>query len=96
MRREAARHHGRRREVLLEEPLASGDGVPDRLETLPERLDIHAAMRALPAAHREVLALRYAADMTQSAIAHALGTPEGTVKVRLHRARNHLRRALTT
>ena len=96
MRHEAARHHGRRREVLVEEPIAPRDGGPDHLETAAERLDVRAAMGGLPAAERTVLTLRYAADMTQPAIARALGTPEGTVKVRLHRARNHLRRSLTT
>ena len=32
-------------------------------------------------------------DLTQSAIARRLGIPEGTVKVRLHLAREKLRRA---
>jgi RNA polymerase sigma-70 factor (ECF subfamily) len=36
--------------------------------------------------------LRYGEDLTQSAIARRLGIPEGTVKVRLHRARDKLRR----
>ena len=37
--------------------------------------------------------MRYEEDLTQAAIAAKLGIPEGTVKVRLHRARNKLRRA---
>jgi RNA polymerase sigma-70 factor (ECF subfamily) len=37
--------------------------------------------------------LRYGEDMTQAAIAQLLDIPEGTVKVRLHRARDKLRRA---
>jgi RNA polymerase sigma-70 factor (ECF subfamily) len=35
--------------------------------------------------------MRYAEDLTQGAIARRLGIPEGTVKVRLHRARAKLR-----
>ncbi len=42
---------------------------------------------------RELLEMRYQEDLTQAAIADKLGIPEGTVKVRLHRARNKLRRA---
>jgi RNA polymerase sigma-70 factor (ECF subfamily) len=41
-----------------------------------------------------VLHLRYAEDLTQIEVARRLGLPEGTVKVRLHRARGRLRRAL--
>lgn len=38
-----------------------------------------------------LLRLRYEADLTQAEIAQRLGTPEGTVKVRLHRLRLRLR-----
>ena len=44
---------------------------------------------------RELLRMRYDLDLTQVEIAARLGLPEGTVKVRLHRARAKLRRALT-
>ena len=36
--------------------------------------------------------MRYTEDLTQAAIAEKLGIPEGTVKVRLHRARARLKR----
>jgi RNA polymerase sigma-70 factor (ECF subfamily) len=35
--------------------------------------------------------LRYVEDLTQGQVAARLGVPEGTVKVRLHRARARLR-----
>jgi RNA polymerase sigma-70 factor (ECF subfamily) len=35
--------------------------------------------------------MKYQEDLTQGMIARRLGIPEGTVKVRLHRARNKLR-----
>jgi len=44
---------------------------------------------------RELLRMRYDLDLTQVEIAARLGLPEGTVKVRLHRARAKLRRDLT-
>jgi RNA polymerase sigma-70 factor (ECF subfamily) len=35
--------------------------------------------------------MRYGEDLTQAEVARRLGVPEGTVKVRLHRARRRLR-----
>jgi RNA polymerase sigma-70 factor, ECF subfamily len=60
-----------------------------------ERADLHAALQRLSDRDRQLLALRYTEDLTQSAIAQRLGIPEGTVKVRLHRARNKLRQVYT-
>jgi RNA polymerase sigma-70 factor (ECF subfamily) len=62
----------------------------DAVERLPERLDLDAALRGLDPLDRRLLAMRYGADMTQPKIAELLGMPEGTVKVRLHRARRAL------
>lgn len=42
--------------------------------------------------HRQVLRLVHEAEMDTSAVAEALGIPEGTVKSRLHFARKHLAR----
>jgi RNA polymerase sigma-70 factor (ECF subfamily) len=58
-----------------------------------EHADLQAALRRLSERDRRLLAMRYVEDLTQAAIASRLGIPEGTVKVRLHRARNKLRRA---
>ena len=52
------------------------------------------AMRRLPADRQELLALRYGADLTIVEIAVILGIPAGTVKSRLHHAREQLRRNL--
>lgn len=60
------------------------------VEGMPERLDVGAALRGLDPLDRRLLALRYEADMTQSRIAELLDMPEGTVKVRLYRARRAL------
>jgi RNA polymerase sigma-70 factor, ECF subfamily len=56
-----------------------------------ELSDLHAAMDALGDRDRRLLEMRYQEDLTQAAIARRLGIPEGTVKVRLHRARAKLR-----
>jgi RNA polymerase sigma-70 factor, ECF subfamily len=66
----------------------SGDHVPDLLD----RLDVRRAVAPLDARDRGLLALRYVADLTQPQIAQALGMPEGSMKVRLHRLRKRLRR----
>lgn len=72
---------------------AARDGA---VEGLPERLDVAAALRELSPLDRRLVALRYGADMTQPEIAELLGIPEGTVKVRLHRARRALAEAMET
>jgi RNA polymerase sigma-70 factor (ECF subfamily) len=54
-------------------------------------LTVRQQLSRLPAGDRRVLAMRYAADLTQSEIAAQLSIPEGTVKIRLHRARHRLR-----
>lgn len=48
------------------------------------------ALRAMPASHREVLALFYLGDLTVQQVAESLGIPEGTVKSRLSRGREML------
>jgi RNA polymerase sigma-70 factor (ECF subfamily) len=51
-------------------------------------------MAGLPEADRQVLRLRYLEDLTQAQVALRLGIPEGTAKVRLHRARKRLKREI--
>lgn len=48
-------------------------------------------LQALPPLYREVLLLRHAEDLSVEQIASALGLPEGTVKIRLFRAREMMR-----
>lgn len=52
------------------------------------------ALRELPEASRALLSLRYGGDMSITEIAEVLDLPEGTVKSRLHRAREKLQRLL--
>lgn len=93
VRREAFRQHAR----VRPDPTAmieTYEGVEDeRVVAAVERADLHAALELLNDRDRQLLELRYTEDLTQQAIARRLGIPEGTVKVRLHRARDKLRRA---
>ncbi len=60
-----------------------------------ERLALVQALRGLPAAQREALALHYLADLSVQQVAETLGVPAGTVKARLSRGRAALAELLT-
>lgn len=67
------------------------DATPDpRLE---ERLDLQRALRSLPRRQREVVTLRYLADLPEEAVATALGCSVGTVKTHASRGLAALRLA---
>lgn len=93
VRNEAFRQHAR----VRPDPTAaieSYEGAEDaQVLATVECADLQAAMARLSEPDRRLLDLRYREDLTQQAIAKRLGIPEGTVKVRLHRARDKLRRA---
>jgi RNA polymerase sigma-70 factor (ECF subfamily) len=93
VRNEAFRQHAR----VRPDPTSSiewreGEEDEDVVATV-ERADLYAALDRLSDPDRRLLEMRYEEDLTQAAIARRLGIPEGTVKVRLHRARGKLRRA---
>lgn len=67
----------------LPEAMASSD-----LDTV---LDVRDTLRKLPAQQRAVLVLRNLEDLSEQETAEVLGVPEGTVKSRLHRARQGFR-----
>ena len=93
VRNEAFRQHSRMRPDPTS-MIETYEGVEDeRVVAAVERADLHAALKLLNDRDRQLLELRYTEDLTQQAIANRLGIPEGTVKVRLHRARDKLRRA---
>jgi RNA polymerase sigma-70 factor (ECF subfamily) len=94
VRNEAARHHERTSRHPIAELDPAHGGEDDELSTIQLRADLQAAVGQLEDADRQLLDLRYSQDLTQPAIARALNLPEGTVKVRLHRARVKLHRAL--
>jgi len=55
---------------------------------------VAAALRRLPAEKQELLALKYGQDLNVVEIGVVLGIPAGTVKSRLHHAREQLRQIL--
>jgi RNA polymerase sigma-70 factor (ECF subfamily) len=91
------RDHGRRRAAerravgrLQAEVVASVSGGPAASD---ERYDLSVAMGGLTAEEREVVALRFGADLTVADVAVALGQPKTTVEGRLYRALRKLESA---
>ena len=71
---------------------SAGELCTDELAT---RVDVRRAVSRLNTEDRVLIHLRYGQDLKQDSIADLLDTPEGTVKVRLYRARERLRADLT-
>jgi len=64
--------------------------------TTPDRVDLHRALDKLPRRQREVIVLRYFADLPEAVVAEALGCSVGAVKTHASRAMAALRVELAT
>ena len=104
-RNQAADHARRRREIRSLEGLSEDGGstceVPftfedpgERLDRGAERLAVLAAVDRLPEKYRLVILLRYFQGLSGVEMARVLGEPEGTVRNRLFRAHEKMRRIL--
>lgn len=98
-------HLRRRRPESLDDAPVSGPSRLDQLaESHPDALEqtleweraalVAAMVRELPVIHREVLALRFEEDLKLEEIAGVVQVPLSTVKSRLRRALDELRRKL--
>ena len=86
-----ARSRWRRLRRMRSTPLQLADGATADYADLPaDRVALLAALRALPAAQREAIALHHLADLPVHEVAATLGVPSGTVKARLARGRARL------
>jgi len=90
--REAARLAARRRASPM--PPGYDPSEPSGADETVERLAVTAAVAELAPIDRELISRRYCDDQTTRRIAGAVSMPEGTVKVRLHRARRRLEQML--
>jgi RNA polymerase sigma factor (sigma-70 family) len=80
----------RAREMRMVVEPGSNDGAEDR-----ELLDVvRHAVEVLPPGQRDVVVMHYVDGLTCHEIASLLGSSPGAVRVRLHRARQHLRAQL--
>ncbi|MFD3473947.1 sigma-70 family RNA polymerase sigma factor [Streptomyces sp. NPDC058695] len=90
-------HRSRRRQERLGERLASlrqEQRAEDGAESRVLSLAVAQGLDELPDTQRQVVVLRFYADLPVRAIAEELGIPEGTVKSRLHTAVRMLRARL--
>jgi RNA polymerase sigma-70 factor (ECF subfamily) len=69
-------------------------GPDERAEGSWVQWRVHRALETLPEREREVIALAYWSDLSQSEVAAKLGIPLGTVKTRTRAALAHLAEAL--
>jgi len=94
---------GRDSQLSIDEPASPGDDAPRQLPADPkaedplERTTFRAAGRALEEAlgelrreYREILVLRFSEGLSYDEIAEVTGSPLGTVKVQIFRARKEL------
>lgn len=80
----------RRRPTVADDGRA--DATPARSGPAPDdRIELVRTLRGLPARQRDVVVLRYLADLTEAATAAELGTSVGSVKQHAHRGLAALR-----
>jgi RNA polymerase sigma-70 factor (ECF subfamily) len=89
-RHEAFRRMARRPAAAEELREFTDQPATDEPDRVIDRVDVGRALAGLRPDDRLLIALRYSHDYSQPEIARALNIPEGTAKVRLHRARNRL------
>lgn len=86
------RRHWRRRAVRGRVPFGARPGATGEA-AMPD-VDLWRAVARLPRRQREVIVLRYLADMTEPAIARTLDLTPGAVSANLNKARTALRSLL--
>lgn len=79
----------------LDQQAGESPGPEEEVATHEMRLLLLSAIYTLPPHQRAAVVLRYYLDMDEATMAQTLGCPLGTVKWRLHAARQRLRRTLT-
>jgi RNA polymerase sigma-70 factor (ECF subfamily) len=87
----AERNNVNRAQESTYEEQVTADDLADQTV---ERIVLHSAVAALSERERDLIALRYGADLTAAQIAHHLGVKTNAVEVALHRALGRLRAGL--
>ncbi|HET6261193.1 MAG TPA: RNA polymerase sigma factor [Chloroflexia bacterium] len=71
-------------------------GLQEMLEAAETREEVIAALDRLSPGQRAAIVMRYYLDLSDAEVSHKLDIPPGTVRRRLHDARQRLRRLLAT
>jgi RNA polymerase sigma-70 factor (ECF subfamily) len=71
-------------------------GLEEMLEAAETREEVMAALDRLSPGQRAAIVMRYYLDLSDAEVSHKLDIPPGTVRRRLHDARQRLRRLLAT
>ena len=95
VRREKKHHSPRWSQEAVDLQAQVEPGPATLAESEETRQTVRRAVAALPPGYKAVIALRYFEGMDNKTIGRTMEIPTGTVKVRLHRAREMLRRKLT-
>lgn len=93
-RSELRRRAVRRRHLRSVTPPASAPGADQQALADAETRRVLVALRQLATRQREVLVLRYYAELSEAEIADALGVSAGSVKTHAHRGLSSLSRLL--
>lgn len=93
-RAEARRLRALAREPRMPEQEPLADRAEARMSAGERTSDLAAGLARLPSRQRDIVLLYAWAELEYVEIAHALGVPVGTVRSRLHRGREHLRKTL--
>ena len=94
VRNEALRRLSGRTALYLDDMTVSDVTAVEGGDDVDLRIDVGRALSHLDDVDRALVEQRYGADLTYGMLAEAFHMPEGTVKVRLHRARKRLRAVL--
>jgi len=78
----------------MPDAVAAPDRGPPDIETQEQARVVADALQTLPVEQRALLSMHYLGGLPTAEIAHALNIPRGTVKSRLHTARQNLRTQL--
>lgn len=87
---DVVRQSGRRQKLIRAQ-----DARPSK-EAIPNRVEVHDALSSLPEHDGTLLALHYIEGFAYEELATILDVPVGTVKSRLHAARERLKNLLET
>lgn len=89
------RRRGRRGEEELQEDLGDGAAsAPESLEEEERARVLREVLKELPSRQRQVIAMKYFAEMSNAEVAKTMGRSEGAVNALQHRALRHLGKLL--